>query len=208
MMLNSGSTQWKAFVTLPVILIIFALVLAACGGGSTSTTTSKYNGNISVGVDSDIVTLDPLKSTALVDRQVMLNINDTLVRVDEHNSILPDLAISWSYASADNTKLVFTLRTDVKFQDGTPFNADAVVFNINRILTAPKSPRFSELVTVQSVQAIDASHVQFNLKKPFAPLLANLTDRAGMMLSPAAVQKIGATNLGNGPTNAGSGPFM
>jgi peptide/nickel transport system substrate-binding protein len=207
-MLNSGSAPQKSFAALSFMLIVLVAVLAACGGGTTNNNTSKYTGNISVGVDSDIVTLDPLKSTALVDRQVMLNIYDTLVRVDEHNAILPDLATSWSYTSSDNTKLVFTLRTDVTFQDGTPFNADAVVFNINRILNAPTSPRFSELVTVQSVQAVDASHVQFNLKKPFAPLLANLTDRAGMMLSPAAVQKIGATNLGNAPTNAGSGPFM
>ena len=206
-MLNSGPTPHKSFVALSVLLLVLAAVLAACGGGTTGN-TSKYNGNISVGVDSDIVTLDPLKSTALVDRQVMLNIYDTLVRVDEHNAILPDLATSWSYTSSANTKLVFTLRTDVTFQDGTPFNAAAVVFNINRILAAPTSPRYSELVTVQSVQAIDASHVQFNLKKPFAPLLANLTDRAGMMLSPAAVQKLGASSLGNGPVNAGSGPFQ
>ncbi len=206
-MFNSDSTQKKPFAALSVMLIVLAAVLTACGGGITSN-TSKYNGTISVGVDSDIVTLDPLKSTALVDRQVMLNIYDTLVRVDEHNNILPDLATSWSYTSPANTTLVFTLRTDVTFQDGTPFNADAVVFNINRILATPSSPRFSELITVQSVQALDSSHVQFKLKKPFAPLLANLTDRAGMMLSPAAVQKMGAARLGNGPTNAGSGPFM
>src|SRR5258708_7156083 len=207
-MFNSGRTQRKSFATLSIIFLILAVVLVACGGSPPSTSTSKYTGNISIGVDSDIVTLDPLKSSAFIDRQVMLNIYDTLVRVDEHNAVLPDLATSWSYTSADHTKLVFTLRTDVKFEDGTPFNADAVVFNINRILSAPTSPRASELTTVQSVQAIDASHVQFNLKKPFAPLLANLTDRAGMMLSPAAVQKIGAANLGNGPVNAGSGPFM
>lgn len=208
MMHKVRSPQRKLFAAFSVIFVVLALVLAACGGGSSNTTTnSKYNGNISVGVDSDIVTLDPLKSSALVDRQVMLNIYDTLVRVDEHNAIVPDLATSWTYGT-NNIKLVFTLRTDVTFQDGTPFNADAVVFNINRILSAPTSPRYSEISTVQSVQAVDSSHVQFNLKKPFAPLLANLTDRAGMILSPAAVQKIGATNLGNGPVNAGSGPFM
>ncbi len=208
-MLNSGSLQRGLFAVLSVIFIVLTVALTACGGGTQSnTTTSKYKGDISVGVDSDIVTLDPLKSSALVDRQVMLNIYDTLVRVDEHNAVLPDLATSWSYTSSDNTKLVFTLRTDVKFEDGTPFNADAVVFNINRILSAPSSPRASELKTIKSVQAIDSSHVQFNLSKPFAPLLANLTDRAGMMLSPAAVQQIGAANLGNKPVNAGSGPFM
>lgn len=187
------------------VLILLVTVLAACGGSPPATTSSKYSGKIAVGLDSDVVTLDPLKSTSLVDRQVMLNIYDTLVRVDEHNSIVPDLATSWTYTSP--TQLDFTLRTDVTFQDGTPFNADAVVFNIKRILSAPTSPRYSEIATVQSVTAIDASHVRFTLKRQFSPLLATLTDRAGMILSPAVVQKLG-TNLGNGPTNAGSGPFM
>jgi len=94
-----------------------------------------------------------------------------------------------------------------RFQDGTPFNADAVVFNINRILTTTSSPRYSEMSSVQSVEAIDSSHVRFNLKHSFSPLLATLTDRSGMMLSPAVVQKLGGT-VGNGPTNAGTGPFM
>src|SRR5579872_49973 len=114
-MLNSGSAPQKSFTAFSLMLIVLVAVLAACGGGTTNNNTSKYTGNISVGVDSDIVTLDPLQSTALVDRQVMLNIYDTLVRVDEHNAILPDLATSWSYTSASNTKLVFTLRTDVTF---------------------------------------------------------------------------------------------
>src|SRR6266852_6731077 len=127
------------------------------------------------------------------------------VSLDEHNAIVPDLATAWSYTSP--TQLVFTLRSDVKFQDGTPFNADAVVFNINRILSTPSSPRFSEMSNVQSVVTVDSSHVRFELKKPFSPLLATLTDRSGMMLSPAVVQKLG-DNLGNGPVNAGSGSFM
>jgi len=135
----------------------------------------------------------------------MLNIYDTLVRLDANNSIVPDLATSWVYNSP--TQLVFTLRTDVKFQDGTPFNAAAVVFNINRILNTPTSPRYSEISSVKSAVPIDSSHVQFNLKRPFSPLLAALTDRAGMMLSPTAVQKLGS-NLTNDATGAGSGPFM
>jgi len=201
----TGYIHIRKLFTALTVFIIFAILLVACGGGSTPTTPSKYNGKISVGLDSDVVTLDPLKSSAFVDRQVMLNIYDTLVRLDEHNSIVPDLASSWSYTSP--TQLVFTLRTDVKFQDGTPFNADAVVFNINRILTTTSSPRYSEMSSVQSVEAIDSSHVRFNLKHSFSPLLATLTDRSGMMLSPAVVQKLGAT-VGNGPTNAGTGPFM
>ncbi|HEV2239152.1 MAG TPA: ABC transporter substrate-binding protein [Ktedonobacterales bacterium] len=158
-----------------------------------------------MGLTSDTVTMDPLKSSALVDREVMLNIYDTLVRVDAQNTVQPDLATSWTYPSP--TELDFTLRSDVKFQDGTPFNADAVVFNINRILQAATSPRKSELASVKSVEAVDATHVKFNLKAAFSPLLATLTDRAGMMLSPAVVQATGA-DIPNNPLKAGSGPFQ
>jgi peptide/nickel transport system substrate-binding protein len=197
----------KLFFPLVVIFLCFVTILSACGGGSTTTTTtsSKYGGNIKVGLDADVTTLDPLLSSSLYDRQVMLNIYDTLVKLDPNNSIVPDLATSWVYQSP--TQLEFTLRTDVKFQDGTPFNANAVVFNINRILNTPTSPRLSEISSVQSVAAIDSSHVMFTLKKPFSPLLAALTDRAGMILSPTAVQKLGS-NLANDPVGAGSGPFM
>ncbi|HEX8727730.1 MAG TPA: ABC transporter substrate-binding protein, partial [Ktedonobacterales bacterium] len=183
---------------------LLALTLAACGGtGGGNSGGVKTGGTLNIGLDSDAVTLDPLKSTALVDRQVMLNMYDTLVRVDTQNKIQPDLATLWSYPSP--TQLVFTLRSDVKFEDGTPFNADAVVTNINRILNNHTSPRYSEISSVTSVQAVDATHVQFNLSKPFAPLLAALTDRAGMMLSPQALTS--GQDIASDPKNAGSGPF-
>jgi peptide/nickel transport system substrate-binding protein len=196
------SPRNAAWSILPVFFILFVLLLSACGSGGTPTTKG---GNLRVGLAADLSTLDPLKSSSFYDRQVMLNIYDTLVRVDEHNNVQPDLATAWQYTSP--TELVFTLRTDVTFQDGTPFNADAVVFNINRILNTPSSPRLSEISTVQDVVAVDSSHVRFDLKKAFAPLLLTLTDRAGMILSPTAVQQLG-DKLTNAPTNAGSGPFM
>lgn len=189
------------------VVMVVAFVLAGCGGsgnGSGSTGPTK-GGTLNVGLDSDVVTLDPLKSTALVDREAMFNIYDTLVRIDEKNVVQPDLATSWSYPTP--TQLVFTLHSGISFQDGTPFNAAAVVTNIQRILTTPSSPRHSELATVESVTAVDDLHVQFTLKKPFSPLLATLTDRAGMILSPAVIQAQG-TSLGNSPTKAGTGPFM
>ncbi|HTI14173.1 MAG TPA: ABC transporter substrate-binding protein [Dictyobacter sp.] len=187
-----------------VLFLLATFLLTACGGNSTSNSQPQSGGDLKVGISSDAVTLDPLQSSALYDRQIMLNIYDTLVQINAQNQVVPDLATSWTYKTP--TELDFTLRTDVKFQDGTPFNADAVVFNINRILNDSASPRFSEISSVKSVQAIDSSHVQFNLKQPFSPLLATLTDRAGMMLSPTAVKKLGS-KLANAPVGAGSGPF-
>ncbi|HEY4388844.1 MAG TPA: ABC transporter substrate-binding protein [Ktedonobacteraceae bacterium] len=195
----------KWVLTTTTILLIVALILTGCGENNTTKPQTKAGGTISVGLNQDLITLDPLLSNAYVDRQVMLNMYDTLVQVDQQNTVQPDLATSWTYTSP--TRPVFTLRTGVKFQDGTPFNADAVVFNINRILSTPSSPRYSELTSVQSVQAIDASHVAFNLKAPFSPLLATLSDRAGMILSPTAIKKAG-TNFANDPGGAGTGPFM
>src|SRR5690242_13090516 len=185
----SGRQARAVSATLPMLFIALIMILAACGQGNQTVSPSKFGGTIKAGLGADVVTLNPVKSTALVDRQVMLNLYDTLVKVDQQNNIVADLATSWSYPSP--TQLLFVLRTDVKFQDGTPFNADAVVFNINRILSTPSSPRFSEISSIASVDTVDASHVQFTLKKACTPLLATLTDRAGMMLSPAAVAKLG-----------------
>lgn len=196
----------KLTFSITSIVIISALILAGCGGeNNSSKPQTKLGGTLNVGLNQEIVTLDPTKSSAFIDREVMVNIYDTLVQADPQNKILPDLATSWSYTSP--TQLVFTLRTGVEFQDGTPFNADAVVFNINRILSNKASPRYNELSSVKSVQATDETHVTFLLTVPFSPLLANLSDRAGMMLSPTAIKKEGA-NISNNATGAGTGPFM
>ncbi|HEU5347470.1 MAG TPA: ABC transporter substrate-binding protein, partial [Ktedonobacterales bacterium] len=188
------------------IALLLAFALAGCGstGGGSQVSGPKTGGTLNVGLDSDVVTLDPLKSTALVDREVMFNMYDTLVTVDAQNKVQPGLASSWSYPSP--TQIDFTLRSGIQFQDGTPFNAAAVVTNINRILNTASSPRHSELSTVASVKAVDDLHVQFNLTKAFSPLLANLTDRAGMMLSPAVIQAQG-DKIANNPAKAGTGPF-
>lgn len=199
-----GRPRRATFALLGALLSL-VIALAGCGSGGSPTGKSRSGGTINVGLNSDVVTLDPLKSTALVDREVMYNLYDTLVAVDAKNNIIPDLASSWSFPSP--TTVLFTLRSGIQFQDGTPFNADAVVTNMNRILTTATSPRHSELATVTSVQAVDPTHVQFTLSKPFSPLLATLTDRAGMILSPAAIQSEGA-QLANAPTKAGTGPFM
>jgi len=192
-------------IKIAILFLSLLCVLSACGGTTSQAPQSKMGGTLNVGLQSDAVTLDPMKSSALYDRQIMYNIYDTLVQVNAQNSIVPDLATSWTYKTP--TQLIFTLHSGIKFQDGTPFNAAAVVFNINRYLNTPLSFRASELSAVKSVVAQDDLHVVFNLKKPFSPLLATLTDRAGMMLSPTAVQKLGA-NLANNPVNAGTGPFI
>ncbi len=191
-------------------LVVFAaLLLSACGGPgggqSPSPGSPKQGGSLRVAQESEINTLDPLKSTLRVERSIYYNLYESLVGIDEQLNIKSLLATKWE--TPDPKTYIFTLRNGVKFHDGTEFNAAAVKFNIDRILTAPSSPRKSEVASVESVEVKDPSTVVFHLKKPDASLLSQLVDRAGMMLSPAAVQKAGA-DLGRNPLGAGTGPFQ
>ena len=102
--------------------------------------------------------------------------------------IVPQLAQSWT-TSDDNKTLTFKLRKDAVFHDGAPVDAAAVKANLERARTLPDSNRKSELATVASVEAPDAETVVLRLSEPDASLLSQLSDRAGMMMSPAAFDK-------------------
>jgi peptide/nickel transport system substrate-binding protein len=203
------------------------VALAACGGGNSTKNTANTaakatsssgapatsaaagakavrGGSMTVAIASDIANLDPLKSSLYVDRLIHYQMYDSLVRTDKDLKLNPGLALSWE--TSDPLNIVFKLRQGVTFHDGTDFNADAVKFNLERILATPSSPRRSEVVGLDSVQVIDPTTVKFVMKAPFSPLLAQLVDRAGMILSPAAIQKLG-DNLTHAPTGAGSGAF-
>jgi peptide/nickel transport system substrate-binding protein len=194
-----------------------AAFLTACGGGSQGTTNSKPSasssggpaklvkgGTVTGALSNDIGSLDPLTSSSVYDRQVQYQIFESLIATDKELKLLPGLAKSWE--TPDPTTIVFKLQPGVKFQDGTDFNAEAVRFNFDRILQSASSPRKSEITGVVSVEATDPMTATLKLKSPFSPLLAQLVDRAGMMVSPAAVAKLGDSLVRN-PANAGTGPF-
>src|SRR6266404_1396247 len=148
--------------------------------------------------------MDPHLSGSKIDRQVYHNIYEPLVVLDANLGIKPGLAESWQ--QPDARTLVFRLRRGVKFHDGTDFNAEAVKFNFNRMKTDPKSVRKGEVASIDTVDVVDNYTVKLNLKRPDAALLATLTDRAGMMVSPKTAQERGA-ELERNAKGAGTGPF-
>lgn len=158
---------------------------------------------VTVGLDADPPNLDPVFSSALVDRQVLNQIYDKLLDIDQDLKIVPMLATSWSVGN-NGTVYTFKLRQGVKFHDGTDFDAEAVKFNLDRALTAEGSRRKGELAPVKEVQVVDKYTVRVVLKDAFSPFLYVLTDRAGMMVSPAAAKRYGQ-DLANNPV--GTGPF-
>ncbi|HXJ08816.1 MAG TPA: ABC transporter substrate-binding protein, partial [Burkholderiales bacterium] len=127
---------------------------------------------------------------------------DKLFDLDEKLNIVPMLATSYQW-SGDNKALTLKLRRGVTFHDGEKFDAAAVKYNIERHKTMPGSNRRGELAPVESVDVVDPQTVRLNLSAPFAPLLAQLTDRAGMMVSPKAAraegEKFAAKPVCSGP---------
>ena len=115
---------------------------------------------------------------------------------------MPQLATGYEW-SADSKTLTIKLRHGVTFHDGEKLDAAAVKFNIERHKTMPGSNRRGELAPVASVDVVDPTTVRLNLSAPFSPLLAQLADRAGMMVSPKAAQaagdKFGAKPVCSGP---------
>src|SRR6184192_3772849 len=199
---------------LAAVLGSFAILLAACGqqpaGGGTASPSAAakaaYGGTLTFALENDPANLDPMLSGLFVDRNIHYAMYDSLVRVDVKGTIIPWLAEKWT-TSSDGKTVTFNLRQGVKFHDGSVFDAASVKWNIERYINTKGSSRTGDLAAVASVDVVDASTVKFNLKSAFAPLLAALVDRAGMMVSQKVVDAMGA-DFTLKPFKAGTGPFI
>ncbi len=159
---------------------------------------------------AEILTLDSHYRAAFGEYFVDFVLYDNLVDLAPDGKILPKLARSWDF-SADGKTVTFKLQPNVKFQDGTPLNAQAVKWNLDRVID-PKVGAFdrASLLTLQSVETPDDSTVVLRLTQPWRPLLVTLTLQSGWMSSPTAVQKYNsyADRIGDyGKHPTGTGPF-
>lgn len=204
-----GSRRRLAALGLAAIAVS---LLAACGGSKGGGTASvsgsaaaENGGSLRIAhVATRISSLDPVSSGSGFDQTVLYSVYDTLIDFNPQTmEPTPGLATSWKFVTP--TELDLTLRKGVKFQDGTPFNAAAVVFNLNRDITTKNSFIAGDLTSIKSVTA-SGDTVKIALKSPNSALPLVLSDRAGMMVSPAAVRKEGDTAFQTKPV--GTGPFM
>ena len=178
-------------------LLILAAVLACTAPADAQSTLT-----IAMRQDPDV--LDPTMGSAYVGRIVYAAMCDKLIDIDEHLTLVPQLATKWEYE--DPTHLVLTLRPGVTFHDGEPFDAEAVKYKLNRDLTMKGSMRVGEVNAIQSIEVIDPLKVRLVLKGPSTPLLSMLADRAGIMISPKAAEAAGAS-FGQKPVCAGPYQF-
>jgi peptide/nickel transport system substrate-binding protein len=182
------------------LAIAATALLLSLGAGAHAQSTLR----IGLAEDPDI--LDPTLARTYVGRIVFAAFCDKLFDIDENLNIVPQLALS-SETSADGKAMTIKLRPGVKFHDGEPFDAEAAKFSIERHMTFPASFRKPELASVDHVEVVDPLTVKLVLKAPFAPLISQLADRAGMMVSPKAAKAEG-DKFGLHPVCAGPYKFV
>lgn len=209
------------------LLIAVLFVLTGCGAGtpsksetpsgSTSTTTPpatstpapkqeapKKPQEVGLAIQDEPASLDPVKSIQLTTGQTLTYLSESLVYIDKDAKPKPWIAESWTVE--DGGKIItFKIRSGKKFHDGTPLDADAVVFSFNRHLDpANKSVNRAQLGSLQKVEKVGTDQVKFTFEKPFAPFFVNLSSVYQGIVSPTAVKAKGDA-FGREPVF--SGPF-
>jgi peptide/nickel transport system substrate-binding protein len=184
-MRSSASPMWLAAAVL-------VLVLSALVGPPVPTADAQAGGTLVLGLDQEPPTLDPHASPSAVTYQIIASVTESLAHKAADGKLVPWLAESWTTAK-DGRSVTFKLRRDVKFHDGTPFNADAVKFNFDRIV----DPKFkaggsrAQLSGYAASKVLDEFTVQVSFETPYAPFLTYAAAGTLSMVSPKAVKETG-----------------
>jgi peptide/nickel transport system substrate-binding protein len=171
---------------------VVALALLTLGAPLLPPAAAQAPGTLVLGLDQEPPTLDPHASPSAVTYQIIASVTENLVYKGPDGKLVPWLAESWTTAK-DGRSVTFKLRRDVKFHDGTPFNADAVKFNFDRIV----DPKFkaggsrAALAGYAGSKVLDEFSVQVSFETPFAPFLTYTASGPLSIVSPKAVRETG-----------------
>lgn len=188
------------------------LVLTACATSTEPAETEaelQAGGTLQIGITGDPGNLDPTMAATLTSISVYNSMCELLYNVKSDGVVYPELAAAEPEFNDDNTVATVKLRKDATFQDGTPFNADAVKFSLDRHMTTQGSQRTNELDAVKEVVVVDEYTVEVHLHESISPGAFSVifTDRAGIMVSPTAVQELGDEGFSAAPVCVGAFKF-
>ncbi len=178
-------------------MIRFALIMCMFVSAASAQT-------LKVGLSNDPDLLDPTLGSSFYGRIVYAAMCDKLFDLDEKLAIVPQLAAGYRYE--DPTHLVLSLRPNVTFHDGEKLDAEAARYSLNRHLSMKGSMRAGEVSSIAAMDVIDPLTLRLTLKAPASQLIAQLSDRAGIMMSPKAAEAAGR-DFGLHPVCAGAFAF-
>lgn len=194
-----------------LVLLMFALVLAACNNSETSSDSSKSeadtpSGNeIVIGVPGDPQNWDPIDTFLLDWSTIATSVFEGLTDRTLDLELRPGLATEWEYI--DDKTLQFKLRKSVEFHNGEPFNAKAVKYTFDRLLgeEGAKGPQQSNYTSIDSVEIVDEYTVNFNLNEKDPVLLTKLSGYGAVIVPPNYIEEKGDDYFNMHPV--GTGPF-
>jgi peptide/nickel transport system substrate-binding protein len=166
----------------------------------------EQGGILNVALAADPDQLDPTTTVSLQTGIVLNSICEKLYDLDESGEPTPQLAASLPVVSPDGLSMQIDVRPGVRFADGTPLDAAATATSIERHLTLPASARKAELGSLIDVRALDSDTVELQFAESFAPIVGALSDRAGMIMSPTQLTKLGE-DFGTAPVCVGPMKF-
>ncbi|PLC55513.1 glutathione ABC transporter substrate-binding protein GsiB [Pollutimonas nitritireducens] len=180
---------------------VMAAILAAGMLGGTAAFAAK---DVTIAVEISLDSLDPYNTNSTLAQAIGKGYYEGLFQFDKDLKIQPLLAESYE-PSADGLVYTFKLRSGIKFQDGTDFNADAVKANLDRVLDRSNGlARYNQFSRIENVQVVDPLTVKITLKEPFSAFINSLAHPSAMMISPTALKKWGK-DITFHPV--GTGPF-
>ncbi|HAZ30802.1 TPA: glutathione ABC transporter substrate-binding protein [Candidatus Acetothermia bacterium] len=175
--------------------LLVVLGMAILGLGAMAQGTPRYGGAVVIAMAAEAVTLDPLVITDVASANVFAHIVEALFDLTPEGDLEPLLATGYE-VSPDGLTWTIPLRRGVTFHDGTPFNAEAAKFNLDRFRTRATFKFLIE--AIQEVVVVDEYTIQLRLGTPFVPLLRGLAHGFTGMLSPTAVQAGKVEPVGTG----------
>lgn len=203
----------KRLHILAAALVAASVLFTGCsssgssGAASASTGERVKDSNIVVAMASDLVTLDPADTNWTLDGGIQRLIMDGMFGFDKDGKVIDLLATGYK-ANSDATQFTITLRKDVTFTDGTPWNADAAIANLNKLSNQTLGLRRNGLFAmVDHTEKTDDSTIVVHLKYPFGAFINTLAHPAAVMMSPkqiAAGEKACASN----PVGTGQYKFV
>src|SRR5215218_4853567 len=187
------------------LLACVFVVGAAAQTRGPAASSARSGGTLTIAFSTDPDVLDPTLARTFVGRMIFAHICEKLYDLNGKLQIVPQLAAALPRFSADKQTVTIRLRRGIKFNDGTAFNAAAVKKSLDRHKTLPRSTRASEIAPVTSVTTSGQYAVVLHLDSRYSPITAQLADRAGMIMSPKALDELG-DRFGTNPVCVG--PFM